>query len=216
MVHSPHQLFVKHKSQANRVQVNHTGRYRPLLYLGPCILLLGNSLYTTFTATSSLPHLVIFQIISGLGTGLLFLAPLLALQVNVSPAETATATSTMGFTRNLATCLSVVVGGVIFQSGMEGRGDEFRAAGLSEVLVEKLTTNAAANVGLIREIADEGQRMVVQQAFSGSLKGIWYVCMGMAALAVLASGCVSGKVLSRKHEETRTGIPGDVKQAAVV
>ena len=32
---------------------------------------------------------------------------------------------------------------------------------MSEVLVEKLTGNVAANVGLIREIEDAGQRMVV-------------------------------------------------------
>jgi len=95
---------------------------------------------------------------------------------------------------------------------MEKRGGEFRGVGLSANLTSLLTENAAAHVGLIAEIEDMGQRMIVQEAFAGSLRGIWITCACAAGVAVLCSGFVSGKSLTRDHVETRTGVNNDEKK----
>jgi hypothetical protein len=106
-----------------------------------------------------------------LGTGLLFTPSLLAMQAHVKQEDTATATSTMGFVRNLSACLSVIIGGTVLQNGMAGRSQEFLEAGLSRNLTMALTgDNAAANVNLVREITDQTKQMVVREVFAASLR----------------------------------------------
>lgn len=187
--------------------IHRTGIYRPLIYTGTILLLIGTSLYTTVSATSSIASIVGFEIIAGLGTGLLFTPPLLALQAHVKQENTATATSTIGFVKNLSTCLSVVLGGVVFQNGMEGRVKDLKAAGLDSNITSMLTGDqAAANLMLIGTISNPVKQMVVKQAFAGSIRYIWVVCSVMAGCAVLCSGLVKMKVLSEVHVETRTGL----------
>lgn len=121
--------------------------------------------------------------------------------------DTATSTSTMGFVRNLSTCLSVIIGGTIFQNGMAGRSHEFLEAGLSTNLTMALTgDNAAANVNLVREITNKRKQMVVREAFASSLRHIWIICACMVGVAVLCSSMVNSKVLSNVHVEMRTGL----------
>jgi len=193
--------------------VHRTGAYRPLIYAGTALLVIGTSLYTTLSTTSSIASLVGFQIIAGLGTGMLFSPPLLALQANVNQENTATATSTMGFVKNLSTCLSVVLGGVVFQNGMKHHAEGLINAGLDSNITSMLTGNqAAVNVMLIGTIEDPIKQAVVKQAFAGSIRYIWIVCAVMAGCAVVCSAFVKTMVLSEVHVETRTGLYRDQKQ----
>jgi hypothetical protein len=193
--------------------IHRTGAYRPLIYAGTVLLVIGTSLYTNISATSSVASIVGFEIIAGLGAGLLFSPPLIALQANVEQEDTATATSTMGFVKKLATCLSVVLGGVIFQNGMEGRSKDLVNAGLDRNITSLLTGGqAAANVMLIGTIEDPMKQMVVKEAFAGSIRYIWILCAVMAGCAVICSGFVKPRVLSDVHVETRTGLIGDQKE----
>ena len=57
-------------------------------------------------------------IVAGLGAEFLCSPPLVALQAMVSQEDTATATATLGFVRNLATILVVVISRMVFQNGM--------------------------------------------------------------------------------------------------
>lgn len=187
--------------------IHRTGTYVPLIWIGLILMTIGSSLYTTLNATSTQAPIVGFQVIAGLGTGLLFTPPLLSLQAHVKPEDTATATSTMGFVRNIATCLSVIIGGTVFQNAMAGRSHEFLDAGLSPNLTMALSgDNAAANVVLIKDIADKGTQMVVREAFASSLRYIWITCACMIGTAALCSSMIKGKTLSDVHVEMRTGV----------
>jgi hypothetical protein len=57
--------------------------------------------------------------VAGLGAGLNFQSPWFTLQSYVDPSDFATATATFGFTRNIATSVSVASGGVVFQNPMQ-------------------------------------------------------------------------------------------------
>lgn len=189
------------------IYIHRTGSYVSLIWIGTVLLTIGSSLYTTFNEHTAMAQIVAFQIIAGLGTGLLFTPPSLALQAHVKQDDTATAISTMQFVKNFATCLSVVTGGVIFQNGMTGHQDEFLDAGLSRNLTLALTgDNAAANVILVGDISDRGQQLFVRHAFAQSLRSIWILCASIAGAAVLCGVMVSGKTLSHTHVETRTGL----------
>ena len=67
-------------------------------------------------------------IVAGLGAELLCSPPLVALQAMVSQEDTATATATLGFVRNLATVLVVVINCMVFQNGMVRQIPELRKA----------------------------------------------------------------------------------------
>ena len=82
---------------------------------------LGFGLFIHLDATSSPAEVVLFQLIAGLGTGICYSGPLLALQSRIPVQDNGTATSTFGFIRNLATAVSVVIGGVVFQNSMESQ-----------------------------------------------------------------------------------------------
>ncbi|KAL8953212.1 MAG: hypothetical protein Q9222_000911 [Ikaeria aurantiellina] len=188
--------------------IHRTGRYLELMYIGTLLMTLGFGLFIHFDATSPLAQIVAFQIVAGLGSGLLFEPPLIALQAHVSQADTATATSMFGFSLNLATSISVVVGGVIFQNGMQSHGAPMlRAANVSQDIVQHFSgAEAAANVLIISTIADEGQKAVVKEAFAWSLRNMWILYTVVGGVGVVASGFIGKKELSKEHVETRTGL----------
>jgi MFS family permease len=189
------------------VVIHRTGRYKEIIWLGNALGLLGTGLYITLGTFTSVAKIVIYQIIAGLGTGLLFFPPLLALQNHVSQEDTSAATATFGLIRNLATSISIVVGGVVFQNSMTLQQPTLMAAGLPANLTADLAgVNAAANVFLIGTIQDPMQQLVVKNAFSESLRNIWilYTCVG--ALGLIASFFITQRSLNNEHTETKTGI----------
>jgi hypothetical protein len=194
------------------VLIHRTGRYLELIYLGVVLMTIGNGLYILFSATSSLATVIGFQIVAGIGAGALFEAPLLGLQAFVSQEATATATSTFGFVRNLATSLSIVIGGVIFQNSMDLQVSSLSyppiilPSNITDVL---LGGAAAANVMIIATIQDPIQKFAVKEAFAWSLRNMWILYTCLSALAVVASLFIKRQVLSKEHVETRTGIRKD-------
>ncbi|KAI9778548.1 MAG: hypothetical protein M1835_004898, partial [Candelina submexicana] len=189
--------------------IHRTGRYLELIYAGMGFLTLGYGLFINITAYSPLYQLIIFQIVAGIGGGLLFEPPLIALQSLVSQSDTATATATFGFIRNMATALSVVVCGVVFQNGMELRGPILRDQGLLANVTDLLTGSAAAaNVMIISTIRDPAQAREVKQAFAWSLRNIWILVTGVSACGIVACAFIGRHVLGTEHTETKTGLKG--------
>ena len=189
--------------------IHRTGRYLELIYAGVILMTIGDGLYIMFSPQSSLAQVIIFQIVAGLGAGLLFQAPLIALQALLSQDDTATATSTLSFMRNLATSLSVVIGGVLFQNSMDLRVLSLASPPIS--LPSNITDplaggDAAANVFLVSDIQDPAQRAAVREAYAWSMRNMWIMYTGIAALGVVASLFIKRHHLRKDHVEMRTGI----------
>lgn len=186
-----------------------TGRYLELIWAGVVMLTLGTGLYIILDAGSSIGAIAGVQVIGGIGAGLLFQPPMVALQANTAQHDiaTATATATFGFVRELAAAISVVLGGVVFQNSMEGRASNLRLTGASTALVERFSgAAAAANSLLVKDVADAAVRRVVEDSYASSLHNMWimYTCMGGLGLA--AAAFISRRKLSRDHVETKTGL----------
>jgi hypothetical protein len=58
----------------------------------------------------------------------------------VTPADIGTAIAMLGFTRNLSSAISIVIGGVIIQNQMVAYTDQFTAAGIPASLVRSLVS----------------------------------------------------------------------------
>jgi predicted MFS family arabinose efflux permease len=86
-------------------------RYLEPIWVGMAVMTLGFGLFVDLSVNFSLPKIIIFQLIAGLGVGLVFQSPLITLQSLVAPENLATATATFGFVRNIGCSISIVLGG---------------------------------------------------------------------------------------------------------
>lgn len=181
------------------------------------LVLLGTGLFIDYSTSTSLGKIIGYQIISGFGCGLLFFPPLLALQSNIPTKDTATATATFGFVRNVAMALSVVLGGVVFQNSMVLKRGLLEDAGLSSALQEDFTgAEAAANALAVKDITDSLQREAVEMAFAWSIRNIWILYTALAAVGLVASFFITKRQLSKEHVETKTGLKEKEKNTAEV
>jgi MFS family permease len=185
------------------------GAYRELIITGCVLMTLGTGLYIALDAKSSIGKIIAFELVAGSGCGLLFQPVIVAIQAFTAQEDIATATSTLGFVRNMATSLGVIIGGIVFQNGMTDRQSVLRAANLPQDILSKLSgSDAAANVVIVNSVRDPVQKLVIKQAFAWSLRNMWvfYTCVG--AIGVVASAFVKRGELSEEHVETRTGLLG--------
>lgn len=196
------------------ILIHQTGRYRELTWFGITLLTIGTGLYIHLDRTSSVGEIAGFELVAGIGSGFLFESPLIAIQAMVSQADTATATATFGFIRNIAMSTSIVVGGVAFQNSMDSRVPALQAAGLDNTLIQAFGYgDAAANVELIRTVKDIGQKQAVQDAYAGSLSIVWTVFTVIAGVGLLGSVFMKHRDLATDHTETVTGIEKMTKRA---
>jgi MFS family permease len=150
--------------------IRRTGRYLPLIYLGMTLTTLVFSLFTLLSDKSTISSIIGLELLGGLGVGLVFQPPLIALQSLVHHDDVATATAFFGFIRSLSTSVSIVIGGVLFQNEMQSR----------QHMVRKLLPE---NVALIRSLS-HAEAQVVKEAYSQSLSRMWilYACFPAAGL----------------------------------
>jgi EmrB/QacA subfamily drug resistance transporter len=189
------------------IVINKTGRYRELIWIGPVLLTLGNGLYINFNSTTSIGEIIGFELVGGVGSGLQFTPPMVALQALCAQDDVGTATSTLSFTRAMGLAISVVLGGVVFQNSMNNQASSLRAAGIPANITELLSgKNAAANAMIARTLSDPIQKRVVVDAFSVSLRNLWIMYTAFSFCGIIASLFIAKAVLSKEHSETITGL----------
>jgi len=150
------------------------------------VLTLGFGLMIDLPLTPGWARIILYQIVAGLGAGPNFQSPLIALQSMISPRDIATATATFGFTRNIGTSVAVVIGGVVFQNGMQNQAAMLKAALGQRAAALLSGGSAGANVGFINSLP-YAQKVIAREAFRASLKKMWIVFMSISALGLVAS-----------------------------
>ncbi|KJR86246.1 uncharacterized protein SPSK_02413 [Sporothrix schenckii 1099-18] len=108
---------------ASGFAVRRTRNYRVAMWAGAALMTLGTGLLINLDApATNLVKIVLYLVVIGIGAGPLFQAPLVALQSHVGPEDAAGAASASAFLRSLASAISIVVGTVLLQNGLHGRG----------------------------------------------------------------------------------------------
>lgn len=171
------------------------------------MMVLGFGLFIRLDASSSRMETVLLQVVAGMGTGLSYIGPLLSLQARSATKDSAAATATLGFVRNLAMAISVVIGGVVIQNGMEVQSTMLRRE-LGDTLASKLGGKvAAANVVALQNmVMDDRQRQIVESAYASALKRTWILFTCTAAAALCVSFFLKKKSLCRDHENVVVGL----------
>ncbi|KAJ4300943.1 hypothetical protein N0V90_003032 [Kalmusia sp. IMI 367209] len=194
------------------ILIHRTGHFRGIMWVGTIFLCLGFGLFISLDASTTIGRMVGFLVIGGLGSGVLFEAPLIAVQSQVEQKDVATATSTLSFIRNMSLTISVVIGGTIFQNSMDSRAGFLEAAGLPQDLLEKLAGESAmANVMLPSTLDNPAWELAAKEAFSYATRNMWITYTAFAACGVVASIFVKKAHLGTEHVETVTGLRKEKK-----
>ena len=197
-------------SIAAGIFIKKTGQYLPPIWFGMIFMAIGFGLYIDLPVGRDWARIFTFQIIAGLGVGPGFQAPLIAMQTKVDPRDIATATALFGFIRNIATSVSVVIGGVIFQNRMKAHQNMLQAALPENLAMQLAGGNAGSSTGLVKSLPD-AQRDLVTRAYTESLSTIWIFYVAVAAIGVLASFAIGKQTLSKKHEQYKGGLEQEEK-----
>ncbi|KAJ2981835.1 hypothetical protein NUW58_g6589 [Xylaria curta] len=188
-----------------------TGQYMPAIVFGMVFLTLGFGLFIDLGSPVNWAKLVVYQIIAGIGVGPNFQSPLIALHSGLHPKDIAAGTSTFQFIRQLATSISIVIGGVVFQNGMERQYPTLLAE-LGPELANRLSGGSAgANVGLVATLEGE-QGRVARDAYWHSLREMFIVFTAISAFGLLISPFVGQRKLSKEHTEYKTGLQNLAKR----
>ena len=188
--------------------IKKTGQYLPPIWLGLFLMTLGFGLFIDLPVGPNWGRIIPFQIIAGIGVGPNFQAPLIALQTLVPPRDIATATATFGFTRNLSTAISVVIGGVIFQNGMKRRQSDLIAATNQQIGSQIGGGGAGAATSIVKNLPEPGRR-VVRGIYVASLRDMWIFFVCIAAAGLFVSLFIKRTKLTKTHEVTKTGLAAE-------
>ena len=149
-----------------------TGKYLVVMYIAQVALTLGMGLFIDLGVKRDLTKLFLFEVIAAIGIGMNIEAPIIAAQAATTVRDTASVTSTMGFVRSVATAISIVIGGVIFQNEMSA-GNSQLVDQLGPQLASQFNgSQASANIDLIERLP-VNQQVAVRKAYFESLRTIW-------------------------------------------
>ncbi|KAI0406530.1 major facilitator superfamily-domain-containing protein [Xylaria palmicola] len=187
------------------VFIQQTGKYRPLMYAAQVLLTLGVGLFIYLKFEENLAQLIIFQILTGVGVGLNIEAPIIAAQASTTVRDTAAVIATMSFLRSIATAVSVVVGGVIFQNEMN-RTNPTLVDQLGGQLASLFDgANATANVERISNLTGD-QQVIVRQAYYQSVRVVWISYVAFAGFSSFLNLFVRQHHLSSERKDTVLGV----------
>jgi EmrB/QacA subfamily drug resistance transporter len=211
----PFALALSFTSGATGAWIKKTGQYLPPIIFGMVLLTLGFGLLIDLPTTtkdangknikSAWAKIILYQIVAGIGVGPNFQSPLIALQTGVKPRDIATATATFGFTRNISTSISVVIGGVVFQNQMQKKLPNLLAVLGSKVAMQLSGGSAGANIGIVQSLTEK-QKAVARLAYYDSLRIMWCMYVAFAALGLAVSFLIVQRKLEKEHQLTKTGL----------
>ncbi|KAG8896336.1 hypothetical protein FRC00_006112, partial [Tulasnella sp. 408] len=168
--------------------------YVPQNYFGWVMTSIGVGLLTTLKVTSPVGAWVGYQIIEGIGFGILYAAPQFPVLAPVKVTESAHALALFVFVRSYSQTWGVTLGGTILQNELKKR--------LPEAFLELFHGEggeiAYAAIPKIKALA-EPLKTEVRDAFAGSLRTMWFV---MLAISLLGFFTVLGMKQLEMHEET--------------
>lgn len=198
-------LSLSFGSAASGIFIKKTGKYRPPIWFGVVMMTLGFGLLIDLDTSANWPKIIIFQIIAGVGVGPNFQAPLIAIQSHVKGYDVATATATFGFIRQLATSISVVLGGVIFQNELGKRRAMLETALGPKLAAQLAGSSFGSTTTLVRQLP-QTQKDVVDEVYTSSLRIMWIFYVAFAILGIFASLFIKSTVLSKEHNTAKTGV----------
>lgn len=181
------------------ILVSKTGRYRWAVWSGWVLTTAGTGLLYLLDVHTKPLVWIFLNLVSGLGTGMLFAGMAFAIQASASNKDLAFAVAMFSFFRAFGQALGVAVGGTVFQNQMKMKLLSYPALAAS---AEEYSRDAAALVQIIkgfpRDKGDAKGQLV--QSYADALKIVWLTMCGLSAVAMAASVWTVGLDMDRPLE----------------
>lgn len=169
---------------AGAVVIRKTGNYVYICYVGAVLMTLGSGLFISFKPEREWAKIIVYQVITGLGSGLLFQSPMIALQNHLHQQDIAAAMSAWNFLRNLCTSISVVIGSVLIQHSLP-KGSSLTS----------LHSSHTEGDGRQREVS------VSKAQYMTGLRSMWIFYTSLCGLMIIASLFIKQKRPYKKSVE---------------
>ena len=185
--------------------IKRAGRYQEPIWLGMFLMTLGFGLFIDLPNHAEWAKIIIYQMIAGVGVGPNFQSPLIALQNHVARHDVAVATGTFGFVRQLATSMSVVLGGVVFQNIITKKGPELTRQLGPQVAARLSGERLESSANFIKKLP-RAQKLIADPAITSSLHTMFIFYTALSVFGLFLSLFIKKKALSSVHEKSRTGL----------
>lgn len=197
------------------IYLKKAGRYLDCIRGGFLLVTLGVGLFYDFPQWKTWSKIIIYQIIAGLGVGMGYQPPLIALQSNVPAQDNAAATAAFGTVRNLASAIGVVIGSATYANKMNaGHGQLVSILGAQEASYFS-GNEAQANVLRIPHLSI-AQQDAVRIVSWAAIRDIWIVAVCIAGAAFLVSFIIRRKKLDKDHVVVKTGLAGEEERRKIL
>ncbi|KAF2813911.1 MFS general substrate transporter [Mytilinidion resinicola] len=160
------------------------GAYAPVIMFSAALMTIGAGLISTFEVDTVFGKWFSYQIITGLGAGVGFNVPLVAVQTVLPMEDIPIGTVTVMFFQSLGGALFIAVGQSVFQNGFI-KGLAQHASTLPPKLM--VNTGATAIRGVLKNIGQEDQLHNVLVAYTAGLKDTYRVVVAVTAMSFLCT-----------------------------
>lgn len=156
------------------------GYYTPFMILAGIITPVGAGLITTWTMSTSFARLVVYTGMIGLGTGLAFEAPQIAVQTVLSEADGPLGLAVTLFAQNFGGSLFISVAQQIFTSRL-----------LSDLVgkVPDLNATTIQGLGFVNNLdsSTNGSSQEILAGMEDSFLQIWYTALALSCVMIIAA-----------------------------
>jgi len=187
--------FISPSAAIASTSVASTGRYRPQLWVGWVLVMIGLGLQTTIGASTPKGVSFAFSVIASLGLGVCYTVPVFPVLAPIPVSANAHALALYAYARAFAGIWGVTIGSTILQNELQHR--------LPKAFLSNLTGQVELAYQAIPEISllPEALANEVRVAFADSLRFVWIALLGFAGVGFLASLAMKGLPLASKTDE---------------
>ncbi|KAH0828707.1 Mfs1.2 [Lanmaoa asiatica] len=175
---------------ATGLSVQATRRYRPQMWIGWTISIIGLGLLSTIDATDSLSKSAGYLVLFGWGIGMLSATPMFPIQALLPVTQNAPALAFMWFIRSFAIVWGITIGSTVLQNEL--------AKKLPALFIQSLPQGTAIMYALIPQLSTlpPQTRLEIQVAFASSLAVLWRVSAVVNGAGLVASLFMRGLPLN--------------------
>lgn len=156
------------------------GLLNPWVYIGCSFMAIGMGLYSTFDVSTNSAHWIGYQILPGIGFGLMAQMPVVAVQATLSNLQSPVGVSTVTFFQFFGSAIFLAISQAVFANIFSDK----LTGEIPGVDVQSLLISGS---GAIRKLVPPEDLPVVLGAFNQALVGTFYISAGASATAVLIS-----------------------------
>ncbi|GJJ10843.1 hypothetical protein Clacol_005071 [Clathrus columnatus] len=156
-------------------------KYRPCLWIGWSLMVIGSGLMTTVKATTPTGHVIGLTVITGFGLGWVYALVQFPIQAPLPVGINAQCMALLAFTRAFGSIWGVSIGNTVLQNILLHQ--------LPQEFIGKMTTGIPIVYALIPTISSLPPilREQVRMAFADGLQLLWKILAGISALGFVSS-----------------------------